>query len=193
MNSIEIILILIFSILLIKTIGNIVTKFLKFKTDEFKYSVNVTKDNINKLTGIEFEGFCKWLFESTNEYSNVEITPESNDHGRDLILTSLDGDKIYVECKRYNLSAPISKNDPDTSSEDFQIGRVICQKLVGSMVSDNINKGIIITTGTIHPNAIKYIEKLHNNTNFTIELLTTPNIIEMMQNNSGDYSIEVTI
>ena len=58
MNSIEIILILIFSILLIKTIGNIITKFSKFKKDEFKYSVNVTKDNINNLTGIEFEGFC---------------------------------------------------------------------------------------------------------------------------------------
>ena len=193
MNSIEIIFILICSILLIKTISNIIAKFSKFKRDEFNYSVTVTKDNIDKLTGVEFEGFCKWLFESTNEYSNVEITPALNDFGKDLILTSLDGDKTYVECKRYNLSDPTSRNDPDTPNENFQIGRVICQKLVGSMVSDNINKGIIITTGTIHPNAIEYIKKLHNNTNFTIELLTTSNIIEMMQNNSGDYSIEVTI
>lgn len=193
MNTIEIIFILIFLILLIKATNALSSKFLKFKRDEFSYSVKVTKDKINMLTGIEFEGFCKWLFESTNEYSNVEITAASNDHGKDLILTSLDGDKTFVECKRYNSKDPSSKNDPDTPDEKFQIGRVICQKLVGAMVTENINKGIIITTGDIHPNALEYIEKLHNNTNYTIELLTVTNIIEMMENNSSDYTIEVTL
>lgn len=190
MSSFEFIIILMISIILIKVATNLFTKVTNFRRDEFKYSVNVTKDNINHLSDYEFKGFCKWLLESTDDYSSIVFYESDQEDDKDIILTTSNNEKIYVECKRLNLS---DCDDSDLDEEDLQIGRAVCQKLVGSMISDNIKKGIIITTGTIHPNARKYIEKLQENSNISLEILTTPKIIEMLQRTDKTYSLEVTI
>jgi restriction system protein len=95
------------------------------------------------MSGFQFEKFCGKLFEALGH--KVEYTPDSNDYGRDLILN----DNTFVECKHY-------------TGDSLQIGRVICEKLIGSMEAFNITEGIIMTTGQIHQNAYEYADRLLN-------------------------------
>lgn len=131
------------------------------------------RHEIKQMEGREFEYFCEWLFKRIGKYKSVILTRTENDEGRDLILVDEENDTVFVECKRYTDSATIN--------EDFMIGREICQKLIGAMVVDNIEKGIIITTGNIHKNAWNYITKLERNTDITIDILTLDDIMRMIQ------------
>jgi len=38
-------------------------RFINLKEEKIKFTMNVKKENIQSMTGLEFEGFCKWLFE----------------------------------------------------------------------------------------------------------------------------------
>lgn len=186
MKFFEMIFFIVSLILVLKVVVFVVKSLTNFQDEKISFKVKVKKESLNKLTGIEFEGFCKWLFENTGQYSNVEITPPSNDKGRDLILTTQEGETIFVECKRY---------DEDTKDENFVIGRVICQKLVGAMVSSNVKKGIIITTGRVNENAREYIEELRENSQYNIDILTTIDILTLLEysKDKEDYSLTVTI
>lgn len=115
------------------------------------------------MDGREFEFFCSKLF--WNYGYKVSVTKATNDEGKDLILNK----KIYVECKCWN-------EDKGT------IGREILQKLVGSMVSDKITKGICITTSYFHKNAFEYRNKLNKNTNIELKLYDINDIKTMLKN-----------
>lgn len=130
------------------------------------------RENIKYMDGREFEQLYEWIFKNSRQYKSVILTPAQFDEGKDLILTDNNNELTYVECKRYTEKA--------TVTEDFMIGREICQKLVGSMVADNIKNGIIITTGSIHKNAWDYIDKLQNNTHITISILNLDDIMSMI-------------
>lgn len=127
------------------------------------------KENIMKMEGREFEIFCARLFEETGKYKSVELTPPQYDGGKDIIL---DG-KIYVECKRYT--------DGATKTEEYMIGREICQKLVGAIVAEGLKQGIIITTGNIHQNAWDYIIKLEKKSDIRIEIMDIDDIMNMVK------------
>lgn len=142
-------------------------RVLKFK------DITDLKYKIKQMEGREFEYFCEWLFKNIGKYRKVTLTPAANDEGRDLILVDKNNETIYVECKRYTEDA--------TVTEDFMIGRVICQKLVGAMVVDNIEQGVIITTGNIHRNAWNYIVKLEKNTDINIEIIALDDILRMVE------------
>lgn len=131
----------------------------KIKIDKYKINKNnvhlYDEDYLQSLTGFEFEDFCASLFHAMG-YKNVVKTPNVNDEGRDLILTSDKGEKIFVEAKRY---------------EDKTIGREILQKLTGSMVGFGVKKGIVITTGTIHHNAWDYICDVEKNSDIKLDCI----------------------
>lgn len=186
MKFFEMIFFIVSLMLVLKIVVFIVKSLTNFQDDKISFAVKVKKEHLDKLTSLEFEGFCKWLFENTGQYKSVEITPPSNDKGHDLILTTLNDETIFVECKRF---------DEDTETEDFIIGRVICQKLIGAMASSNVKKGIIITTGKIHQNAIDYIEELRKNSLYEIDILTTVDILTLLEYNKNkeDYTITATI
>lgn len=131
------------------------------------------KHEIEYMEGRQFERFSEWLFKNIGKYKKVTLTPAANDEGRDLILIDADDNTIFVECKRYTENA--------TVTEDFMIGREICQKLVGAMVADTIKRGIIITTGNIHQNAWDYIVKLEKNSDIRIEIITLNDIMRMIK------------
>ncbi len=130
-------------------------------------------EKIKKMEGREFEEFCFWMFKSLNTYKSVKLTPATNDEGKDIILKDNEDNYIYVECKRYTEKASIN--------EEFMIGRPICQKLVGAMISDNIEKAIIVTTGNVHQNAWEYIIKLEKNTNIKIDIFTIEDIKQILK------------
>ena len=96
------------------------------------------ENNINELSGFEFEDFCKELVEKMG--FEVEPTKKTGDGGIDLIAYNhqpfLSG-KYIIQCKRYIGS----------------VGEPIVRDLFGVITAENANKGIIITTGTFTESA----------------------------------------
>lgn len=115
-------------------------------------NINYTYDEIvnliRNMSPREFEVFCGELFKF-NGY-DVELTDAGNDGGKDLILTSKNGTRIYVECKHY---------DPEFGGI---VGREICQKITGAMTIDGADECMVITTGRINQNAIDCALKYEN-------------------------------
>lgn len=174
-NTFVLIVVLISVFSWIKMILDIKKNPLTRKIYNLNYSdINEIKDRINNMEGRQFEKFCNYLFNKTGQYKSVVLTPAANDEGRDIILTTHNDEVIYVECKRYTDSA--------TKTEDYMIGREICQKLIGSMVANSIKHGIIITTGSIHQNAWDYINKLEtNNPWMKLDIIDMDMIIKMIR------------
>ncbi|WP_032123019.1 restriction endonuclease [Clostridium amazonitimonense] len=185
-------IIMLLCIYAVKGIEYIVSKISKYKHKDEQILIDITKERIENMTGYEFEAFCKWLFEASGDYSSVQLAEYKKDEGKDLILTCDDGEEIFVECKRYNSES--EEELKHVEEEDFVIGRVICQKLVGAMVSESIKKGIIITTGSVHKNATEYINKLHKNSDIRISIMTMEDIVKLMEENKEKgASVTITV
>ena len=100
-------------------------------------------NDIDSLSGIEFENICKKLIE--NMGFSVETTKASGDGGIDLIAYNhepvLSG-KYIIQCKRYSGS----------------VGEPIIRDLYGVITSERANKGILMTTGYFTKSAIAFAE-----------------------------------
>lgn len=100
-------------------------------------------NDINSLSGIEFENICKNLIE--NMGFSVETTKASGDGGIDLITYNhelvLSG-KYIIQCKRYSGS----------------VGEPIIRDLYGVITAERANKGILMTTGYFTKSAIAFAE-----------------------------------
>lgn len=107
-----------------------------------KEDLNILKNRILAMDPREFEIFSAKLFELYGY--NAHVTKSTGDGGKDIILQNKFG-KAYVECKHFI---------------NGSVGRPIAQKLMGAMVADNINQGIIITTGTFTQQCVQYCRKL---------------------------------
>jgi restriction system protein len=101
------------------------------------------------MNGREFEVFMSLVFKELGY--KVTLTKQTNDYGRDIIIRT-DNETIFVECKRYS----------ESSEGGFLIGREIVQKLSGSMTMFNANKGLVVTTGCYHKNAIEAADMIGN-------------------------------
>lgn len=57
-------------------------------------------ENIDKMSGIEFEKYVQYLLQQ-NGYTNVEMTATSNDYGVDIL--AMKGNDLYAfQCKKYS-------------------------------------------------------------------------------------------
>ena len=100
-------------------------------------------DDLNKLSGIEFENLCAKLV--SNLGFRVEMTKASGDGGIDIVAFSdlpLYSGKYIIQCKRYSGT----------------VGEPILRDLYGVITSERANKGILITTGTFTASAQKFSE-----------------------------------
>ncbi|WP_088072384.1 restriction endonuclease [Gottfriedia luciferensis] len=88
----------------------------------------------------DFEIFVADLYRYSGYHT--EVTPQSNDNGKDIILTK-NKEITYVECKMY--------------SEGNNIGRPPLQKLHGAMSKDKIERGLFITTSAFTKTAQDYV------------------------------------
>lgn len=80
---------------------------------------------------------------------NVKLTKQTRDGGKDIIVVqkSILGEFcIYVECKKYDASRPIS------------VGLV--RELYGTIMGDNATAGMIITTSNFTKDAKEYTERI---------------------------------
>ena len=100
-------------------------------------------NDINSLSGIEFENLCKNLIEKMG--FSVETTKASGDGGIDLIAYNhepvLSG-KYIIQCKRYSGG----------------VGEPIIRDLYGVITSERANKGILMTTGYFTKSSIAFAE-----------------------------------
>lgn len=100
--------------------------------EAFRDQYNAAYENINSLSGVEFEMVCKKLLE--NMGFAVETTKASGDGGIDLIAYNsqpLLSGKYIIQCKRYTGS----------------VGEPIIRDLYGVVTSERANKGILMTSG----------------------------------------------
>jgi hypothetical protein len=96
---------------------------------------NKVRDEINHMTGPEFEKFMAALFRQKGY--EVEETPPSGDQGVDLILPDLDGKRVVIQLKRW--TGPV--------------GNAAVQATFAGMAHYEAAEGWIITTGTFTKSA----------------------------------------
>ena len=71
----------------------------RIKQEERNQRMDYTFEEIDKMTGVQFENFVKNILQK-NEYENPQITKASGDEGVDII-TYKNGEKIAVQCKEH--------------------------------------------------------------------------------------------
>lgn len=122
--------------------------------------VTIMGNDINSLSGVEFENLCQQLIEKMG--FSVDTTKASGDGGIDLIAHNdqpiLSG-KYIIQCKRYSGS----------------VGEPIIRDLFGVVTSERANKGILMTTGYFTKSAVSFADGK------PIELIDGDKIIGLLQ------------
>lgn len=112
------------------------------KKEQHRHEVNsVVVNDLNTLSGIDFEIVCQQLIE--NMGFDTETTKASGDGGIDLIAYNhqpLLSGKYIIQCKRYSGS----------------VGEPIIRDLYGVVTSERANKGILMTTGYFTKSAVSF-------------------------------------
>ena len=126
-----------------------------------QHQYSIAYENINSLTGVEFERVCKRLLE--NMGFSVETTKTTGDGGIDLIAYNsqpLLSGKYIIQCKRYTGS----------------VGEPIIRDLYGVITSERANKGILMTSGVFTKQAQAFAEDK------PIELIDGVKLKELLEN-----------
>lgn len=143
-------------ILFVPLIGKLIKKIIIYYKSYKNFKGNNQLYNlVHRLTPHEFEIWCTEYLAKLG-FTNIIILPLGPDGGKDIICEK-DSQKFYVECKRYSFNNYIST---------LQV-----EKLLGSMISDNITNGIIITTGTVSDNVKSILNKI--NKPYNIEIISS--------------------
>src|SRR5262245_36882422 len=100
---------------------------------------------LDHLSPRQFEEYCQALL-ACHYQCRVDLTPQSGDEGRDLIVHHANGLEV-VECKHYPSGT---------------VGRPVVQKLHSAILTINATRGMIITTGRFSPGATAYAANLHD-------------------------------
>lgn len=140
-------------ILFTPLIGKLINQiYLYYKMHKKFENCNLLSNLAYRLTPHEFEIWCSEYLSNIG-FNNIVVLPLGPDGGKDIICEK-NSEKFYVECKRYSISDSITA---------FEI-----EKLLGAMICDNINNGIIITTGTISDEAKSILNKIEKPYNISI-------------------------
>lgn len=142
-----IIAILLFAIIVAVVVFRLKKVINKIKQDKInKFLNSITIDNINSLSGNEFEEFLYYLF--LNMGFEVILTPKSHDYGADLILKTRNK-TIVVQSKLYH---------------NHTIGISSVQEVYSSIKYYNADLGIVVTNSKFSKNSIN----LANSTNILL-------------------------
>lgn len=137
-------------ILFTPLIGKLINQiYLYYKMHKKFENCNLLSNLAYRLTPHEFEIWCSEYLSNLG-FTNIIVLPIGPDAGKDIICEK-NSEKFYIECKRYS---------PNSYISSFQV-----EKLLGSMISDNVKNGLIITTGDLSKEAkdtLKKIKKPYN-------------------------------
>lgn len=131
-------------------------------------SGNTLLELLNRLTPREFEIWSREYLSSIG-YTNVILTAPSPDEGRNIICTK-NSNTVYVKCKSNTTENSITHKD--------------IEMLLGAMISDNIKKGLIITTNLVSDSACELINNLQPP--YSIHIINFDN----SQKQPSDYIIQ---
>ena len=123
-----------------------------------KERINFSFEEIDKMTGIEFENFIKNLLQKKG-FENTQTTKASGDDGVDII-TYKNEVKIAVQCKRYSGKVSNSAIQEVNSGKDVYQ----CQKAC-------------VITNSYFTDSAKNIAKIHN-----VKLINRDGLFELMEN-----------
>lgn len=104
-------------------------KTIKISNEDIKF--------VDRINGVQFERYVASLL-STNGYSRVKCTQTSNDYGADIIAYQK-GEKIAIQCKRYNGSVGVSA----------------VQEVLGAKSYYKAQKAIVVTNSRFTVNAVR--------------------------------------
>ena len=107
------------------------------------YHESFKEDNIDKMSGIEFERFCAELLVKCG-YSNVRLTVCSGDQGID-VLAEKDDLKWGFQCKRWGI--------------ENHIGNDVIQKTFAGKAFYHCDIAVVITTTTFTRKAEEYAKE----------------------------------
>lgn len=137
-------------ILFTPLIGKLINQiYLYYKMHKKFENCNLLSNLAYRLTPHEFEIWCSEYLSNLG-FTNIMVLPIGPDAGKDIICEK-NSEKFYIKCKRYS---------PNSYISSFQV-----EKLLGSMISDNVKNGLIITTGDLSKEAkdtLKKIKKPYN-------------------------------
>ena len=137
-------------ILFTPLIGKLINQiYLYYKMHKKFENCNLLSNLAHRLTPHEFEIWCSEYLSNLG-FTNIMVLPIGPDAGKDIICEK-NSEKFYIECKRYSPNSYISS--------------FLVEKLLGSMISDNVKNGLIITTGDLSKEAkdtLKKIKKPYN-------------------------------
>ncbi|WLR53786.1 restriction endonuclease [Mesobacillus subterraneus] len=141
-----------------------------------KERINYSFEEIDKMTGVQFENFVKVLLEKLG-YENVQVTKASGDEGVD-ILAYRNGKKIAVQCKRYSSKLTNSAIQEVFSGKHFY----------------NCQEAYVITNSYFTENA-QILAKKHK-----VELIDRDRLFDLVEsvngssnNNSLEHQIEFNL
>ena len=103
-------------------------------------SLVMTKEQLFGLDPKSFEYYVAGLFRQKGY--QVKVRGRSGDHGVDLELTSHNGKRAIVQCKRYR----------DT------VGEKIVRDLFGTLLHERASRAFLVTTADISDAAIKWCQ-----------------------------------
>ncbi|OLS03786.1 restriction endonuclease [Tissierella creatinophila] len=133
---------------------------LKKKKKDYQKLLNSGIDDLDTMSGLDFEKFILVHFQ--NQGYKGEVTKATNDYGADLILNK-DGSKIVVQAKRWK----------------DKVGITAIQEIVGAINYYGASKGMVITNSYFTSNA-QNLAKANN-----IELWDRDMLIGIMSKNQG--------
>lgn len=106
-------------------------------------------EDLNELTPKEFREWCK-EFLYAEGFINFQDSKSSNAFNIDFVC-SRGLDAYLVKCKIYD------------QSSKHRLNSDICKELLGVMEANSVSKGIIITSGKLSNEAVKFITTMPNN------------------------------
>lgn len=140
-------------ILFTPLIGKLINQiYLYYKMHKKFENCNLLSNLAYRLTPHEFEIWCSEYLSNLG-FTNIMVLPIGPDAGKDIICEK-NSEKFYIECKRYS---------PNSYISSFQV-----EKLLGSMISDNVKNGLIITTGDLSKEAKDTLKKIKKPYNITV-------------------------
>lgn len=102
---------------------------------------------IYTLTPRQFEEFVAELMEKRGY--KVDLTKATRDGGKDLIIANhsdIGNFIFYVECKKYSPTNPVGVN--------------LVRELAGTVLTDRVTAGIMVTSSYFSPDAIKFSNQI---------------------------------
>lgn len=140
------------------------------RVEQIIMDIAQNRELIYDISPREFEEVIERVLQ--DEGFETKLTPQTRDGGCDIVAIKYEMEKpvvFYVECKHFGRQNTVGVN--------------IVRSLYGVQSADQINKAILITTGHITRDALRFV----NNRNTMMSVIDVDEIHELIQRSARKY------